>query len=163
MTVEKNKVVTISYRLSTAEGELLDSSEENGDLPYIHGTDFLAPGIEEVLAGKSVGDKVDAKVPAAKAFGEFDEELLIAVDKDDINIEDEILEEGLEFEAEIRGELRYCRIEEIEGSEIRINANHPLAGLDIHFEAEVLGIRDATAEELDHGHVHDEHGHHHDH
>jgi FKBP-type peptidyl-prolyl cis-trans isomerase SlyD len=163
MTVQNNKVVTISYRLEDADGELLDSSEENGNLPYIHGTEFLAPGIEESLAGKSVGDRVDTVVPAAKAFGEYDQELLFAVARDQINIDNDDLQVGLEFEAEIHGELRYCRVEDVSGGEVKINANHQLAGMDIHFQAQVLEIRDATPEELDHGHVHDEHGHHHDH
>ncbi len=163
MKIEKNKVVTISYELSKTDGELLDSSDENGNLPYIHGTEFLAPGLEKSLEGKSVGDSVDTTVSAADAFGEYDPELIFTVNRKDMNISDDDLQEELEFEAEIHGELRYCRIEKISGGEVTINANHPLAGTDIHFKASVLDIWDATKEELDHGHVHDEHGHQHDH
>lgn len=163
MKVEQNKVVTISYRLADGDNNLLDSSEENGNLPYIHGTEFLAPGIEKSLEGKTIGDSVDTVVKAVDAFGEFSDELLFSVKRSEINIDDETLKPGLEFEAEIHGELRYCRIDEVKDDSVTINANHPLAGMDIHFEAEVLEIRDATAEELDHGHVHDEHGHHHEH
>lgn len=163
MKVDTHKVVTISYKMSDEDGTVLDSSEQNGDLPYIHGTEFLAPGIESSLNGKSVGDAVDEHIPAEKAFGNYSDDLVFTINKKDINIEDDELQKGLEFEAEVRGEIRYCVIEDVQNDQVIINANHPLAGVDIHFEAEVLDIRDATEEEMDHGHVHDETGHHHDH
>ncbi|AHC15105.1 FKBP-type peptidyl-prolyl cis-trans isomerase [Salinispira pacifica] len=163
MKVDTHKVVTISYTMSDEQGSVLDSSDENGNLPYIHGTEFLAPGIEASLEGKSIGDTVDEHISADKAFGTYSDDLVFTINKKDINIDDTDLKKGLEFEAEVRGEIRYCLIEDVQEDKVVINANHPLAGVNIHFQAEVLAIRDATAEELDHGHVHDEHGHHHDH
>lgn len=163
MKVENNKVVTINYKLSQEDGTIVDSSENSGTLPYIHGSEFLSPGMEASLTGKTVGETVNEFIPADQAFGEIDQQLYFEIHRSDMNIDASVLEVGLEFEAEIEGQVRYCQVTEIVNDMVRINANHPLSGLNLRFEAEILNIRDATAEELDHGHVHDENGHHHDH
>ena len=144
MTVNKDKVITIDYELKSADGEILDSSDENGALSYIHGAGYLVPGIERAL---DVVSPVDG-------YGEYDENLVFEVTKDDFEKGVEIYE-GLEFQAEIGEEVRLCTVVAIENDAITIDANHPLSGEELHVRAKVLEIRDATPEELEHGHVHD--------
>lgn len=159
--VKDDSVVTISYTLSSQDGELLDSSEENGDLQYIHGYEGIMPGLERALEGKPVGHSVDLVLSGDDAYGEYDENLIYSFSRDDFP-KDLELEPGLEFEAEIGDALRYCVVEDIsEDGMVQVNANHPLAGMKLRVSATVLAVRDATEEELDHGHVHDgEHEHH---
>jgi FKBP-type peptidyl-prolyl cis-trans isomerase SlyD len=154
MNVAKEKVVTIDYELKSAEGEIYDSSDENGALSYIHGIGFLVPGLEKLLEGKTIGDAVEASLTPEEAYGEYDEELVFDVDKSDFEAGVE-LHEGLEFQAEVAGEVRLCTIVEIEGETVTVDANHPLSGESLQVRAKILAVREATAEELDHGHVHD--------
>ena len=154
MTVSKDKVITIDYELKSADGEILDSSDENGALSYIHGAGFLVPGIEKALDGKQVGDAIQTVVPPEEGYGEYDEDHVYEVTKDNFEEGVEIFE-GLEFQAEIEDEVRLCTVVAIEGDNITVDANHPLSGEELHVRAKVLAIRDATPEELEHGHVHD--------
>ena len=167
MKVTENKVVTISYSISDRDGRILESSAQSGNLTYIHSEGSLVPGMEKALLDKSKGDRIDEIIEADDAFGEFDDDMIFFVPRNQFSISDDELKEGLEFQAQISGEMRFCRIEEINGDQIKINANHPLSGKDIRFEAEILEIRDATKEEIEHGHVHGhvhgEHGHGHEH
>lgn len=159
MKISDNMVATISYRVSDMEGKVLESSETNGKLAYIHGMQFLSPGMESALEGKEAGEKIDSELKAAEAFGEYSEAMLFSIPRKDFPVNDEELNVGLEFQAEIKGDVRFCRVEKIEGDVITINANHPYAGIDVRFEAEVHDVREATSEEIDHGHVHGEGGH----
>ena len=161
MVVENNKVVTISYEMKDEEGEILDSSEESGDLDYLHGTRFLMPGLEASLSGKKVGDSIDEVYQPADAFGEYDESLIFTVDKSDFQDGVELYE-GLEFQADVRDESKICVIVAIEGDKVTVDANHPLADTVVKVKAQVKAIRDASPEEIEHGHAHGEHGHDHD-
>ncbi|MDX9800630.1 MAG: peptidylprolyl isomerase [Spirochaetia bacterium] len=154
MIVENNKVVTITYKASSGEGKVLESSDYSGNLDYIHGQGFLVPGMEKALDGKKAGDKVDELLEASEAFGIYDEAMIFGINRADFTVSDDELKVGLEFQAEIKGDVRFCRVDKIEEDKVIINANHPYAGMDIRFEAEILGIRDPSPEELDHGHVH---------
>ncbi len=154
MIVENNKVVTITYKASSQEGKVLESSDYSGNLDYIHGQGFLVPGMENALAGKKTGDKIDEMLKAADAFGVYEDAMIFGINRTDFAVSDEELKVGLEFQAEIKGDVRFCRVDKIEGDKVIINANHPYAGMDIRFEAEILGIREPSPEELDHGHVH---------
>lgn len=160
-TAIEDKVVTISYKLQDEDGTLLDSSEENGDLAYLHGHQGIMSGLEKALEGHSAGYRVDLTLSGDEAYGEYDEKLIFQVPKKEFPA-DLPLEPGFEFEAEIMDAPRYCVIEEVssEGM-VRVNANHPLAGKTLKVEAEILEIRDATDEEIDHGHVHHPGQHHH--
>lgn len=162
MRIENNKVVTISYEMKDEDGEILDSSDESGDLDYLHGTNFLMPGLEASLLGKKVGDKIDETFQPADAFGEYDESLIFTVNKDEFQDGVELYE-GLEFQADVRDESRICVIVAIEGDQVTVDANHPLADTVVKVKAEVKAIRDASEEEIEHGHAHGEDGHHHDH
>jgi len=154
MIVENNKVVTITYKASSREGKVLESSDYSGNLDYIHGQGFLVPGMEKALEGKKAGDKIDEMLKAADAFGVYEDAMIFGINRADFAVSDEELKVGLEFQAEIKGDVRFCRVDKIEGDKVIINANHPYAGMDIRFEAEILGIREPSPEELDHGHVH---------
>jgi FKBP-type peptidyl-prolyl cis-trans isomerase SlyD len=154
MTVEKDKVITIDYELKSADGEILDSSEENGALSYIHGAGYLVPGIENALVGKKVGESIQIVVSPADGYGEYNEELVFEVTKDDFEKGIELFE-GLEFQAEIDDEPRVCTVVAIEDDKVTVDANHPLSGEELHVRAKVVSIRDASPEEIEHGHVHD--------
>lgn len=156
MTVKKDKVVTIEYELKSLDGEILDSSDENGALAYIQGSEFLIPGLERLLEGKKVGDAVNQTLKPADAFGDYDEALVFEAARSDFE-EGVELQEGLEFEAEVNEKVRLCTIVEIKGDAVTVDANHPFSGEELAVRAKILDIRDATPEELDHGHVHDGH------
>ncbi len=153
MVIEKDRVVTIDYKLQDSEGEVLDSSEGTEPLVYLHGNDNIIAGLEKHLAGKSAGDKVDCVVPAKEAYGERDESLMFKVSKSEFGDGAE-LDLGMQFEAHGEGGAQIVTVVGIEGDEVTIDANHPLAGEELHFSVKVVDIREATAEELAHGHIH---------
>ncbi|MFP3959931.1 MAG: peptidylprolyl isomerase [Spirochaetaceae bacterium] len=154
MNVKTDAVVTIAYTLKDETGEVLDSSEDHGDLSYIHGHDNIVPGLEEALDGKNPGESVSATVPPEKGYGERDEELLFQVPRTKMP-EDAELEVGMQFEAQTsEGDRRVVTLAEVGESDVTLDANHPLAGRTLHFDVTVNEVREASQEELDHGHVH---------
>ncbi len=154
MKIEKNRVATIEYELKAVDGEILDSSDENGALSYIQGSGFLFPGLEKALEGLKKGDKLERVFLPADAYGEYDDSLVFKVTRSDF--EDGIeLYEGLEFQAEVADESRVCTIIGIEGDQFTVDANHPLCDEKLEVKVSILDVREATAVELDHGHVHD--------
>lgn len=162
MNIAKDKVVSIEYELKSTDGEILDSSDENGVLSYLQGSGFLFPGLEKALEGKKTGDQLDRTFTAVEAYGEYDEALVFNAARSDF-AEGVELFEGLEFEAEVEDEPRVCTIIAINGDEVTVDANHPLSGEDLQVRVKVTGVREATPEEIENGHVHDGDGHHHDH
>lgn len=162
MKAAKEKVVTIDYILRDDEGTVLDSSEINGTLSYIHGTGAIVPGLETRIEGKSAGESFHADLMPEDAYGIYNPELVFDVPKN--NFEDaEELEEGMQFQAEIDDELHILTIKDIKDDSVTVDANHPLAGQELHFDISILEVRDASAEEIAHGHVHDENDSHHNH
>ena len=160
MRIAKNKVVSIDYTLTNAQGEVLDKSSQGRPLQYIQGLGSLIPGLERVLEGKSAGEAVKAQIPAKDAYGERDEELLQVIPKENFaEIPD--LRVGMELEAESDDGIRVITVVGIEGDKVTVDGNHPLAGMDLNFDVTIVGVRDATADELGHGHVHGPGGHHH--
>ena len=153
MVIEKDRVVTIDYKLQDRDGEILDSSESSEPLVYLHGNDNIIPGLEKHLAGKQAGDAVDCLVPAAEAYGERDDSLVFKVAKSEFSPEAEV-EAGMQFEAHGEGGVQLVTVVGVEGDQVTLDANHPLAGEDLHFTVKVMDVREATAEELRHGHVH---------
>lgn len=157
MVVEKDKVIKIDYTLKDSDGETIDSSEESEPLVYLHGKGNLIPGLEKQLEGKKEGDKLSCVVGPADAYGEYDENLVFTVQKS--NFADPAkIEEGMQFEAHGEDGARVVTVVAVKGDEVTVDANHPLAGEDLHFDVKVVEIRDATAEELAHGHVHSHDG-----
>jgi FKBP-type peptidyl-prolyl cis-trans isomerase SlyD len=153
MDIKKDKVVTIDYSLRDAAGKLLDSSDGSEPLIYLHGNDNIIPGLEKHLEGKTTGDSLSCVVPAVEAYGERDESLVFKVSKKDFGENVEIAP-GMQFEAHGDDGSQIVTVVNIAGEDVTIDANHPLAGETLHFDVKVLNIREATGEELEHGHVH---------
>ena len=161
MQIADNKVVKLHYTLKNPQGGLIESSVGQEPLEYIHGVGTLISGLEAALVGKAKGDKVSVVVKPADGYGERDEELVEIVKKAEFEPEEE-LTLGKEFQYDDEdGNIFHVRITKIDTEDITVDGNHPLAGQTLHFEVEILDVREATAEELDHGHVHGEGGHHH--
>jgi FKBP-type peptidyl-prolyl cis-trans isomerase SlyD len=160
MQIAKNKVVSIDYTLTNAKGEVLDKSSKGQPLQFIQGQGQLIPGLEKVLEGKVAGDAIKAQIPAKDAYGDRDEELMQIIPKDSFaEIPD--LKVGMELEAEGDDGVRVITVVGIEDDRVVVDGNHPLAGMDLNFDVTIVGVRDATEDELGHGHVHGPGGHHH--
>lgn len=160
MQIAKNKVVSIDYTLTNAKGEVLDSSSKGHPLQFIQGQGQLIPGLEKALEGKAAGDAIKAAIPAKDGYGDRDEELMQMIPKGNFaDIPD--LKIGMELEAESDDGVRVITVIGIEGDKVVVDGNHPLAGMDLNFDVTIVGVREPTAEELSHGHVHGPGGHHH--
>ena len=160
MQISDQKVVHIHYTLTNDDGEVLDSSEGHGPLAYIHGMGNLIPGLENALNGKTAGDKLNVSVAPEEAYGLRDEELIQTVPKSAFQGVQSI-EPGMQFHAESPEGMQLVTVVEVNGDEVVLDGNHPMAGMTLHFDVEVGEVREATSEELDHGHVHGPGGHHH--
>jgi len=161
MKIAPNLVATIQYTLKDDKGTLIESSVGGEPLAYIHGVGNLIPGLEDKLEGKVKGDKLNVTVKPDDAYGERDETLIEIVEKAEFDDGEEITE-GKEFQYDDEdGNIFHVRIVKIDGDKVTVDGNHPLAGKTLNFDVEVLGVRAATDDELEHGHVHGEHGHHH--
>jgi FKBP-type peptidyl-prolyl cis-trans isomerase SlyD len=156
-------VVTMHYTLTSDDGEVLDSSEGQDPLSYLHGANNIVPGLEKELTGKVEGDIVKAKIPAAEGYGDKVPELIQQVERSAFKGMDKI-EVGMTVGAQSPdGQVHPVMISAVEGDTITIDANHPLAGMDLNFDITVVNVREATEEELSHGHVHQPGGCGHDH
>ncbi len=160
MQVSEGKVVAIKYTLKDDDGDVVDSNQEGAPLPYLHGARNIVKGLETALEGKQAGDQVAVMVPPADGYGEWMPGMEISVPRDRFP-QGENLEPGLRFQAPTKNGPHVFTITEISDENIKADGNHPLAGENLHFEVEVVEVRDATQEELDHGHVHGPGGHHH--
>lgn len=156
MKIAKNAVVSFHYTLSNNEGEVIDSSEGNDAFSYLQGGQMIVPGLEAQMEGKGKGDKFKAVVPPELGYGEFDKQLLQKVPLDRFGGQQ--VEVGMQFQA---GEHHVVTVKEVTESDVLIDGNHPLAGITLNFDVEVTDVREATADELAHGHVHGPGGHHH--
>lgn len=160
MNIEKEKVVSINYTLRNDEGEILDSSEGREPLLYIQGIGNLIPGLEAVLEGKTTGDTIKATIAPADAYGEFNKALISQVPRSQFQGVDNV-EVGMQFQAHSEQGDQVVTITNIENDIVTVDGNHPLAGVTLHFDVNVVAVREATKEELEHGHVHGSDGHHH--
>ncbi len=154
-----NKVVGLVYVLKDSEGELIEERTPEDPLMYIQGADQLLPAVEKAVDGKSVGFTTEVHLKAAEAYGEYDEELVAEVERSEFP-KDVNISIGMKFETQgPDGDPVLVEVIEVDDQKIVVDGNHPLAGIDLHFQLEVKSIREATAEEIDHGHVHGEGGH----
>jgi len=156
MQIAKHKVASIHYTLTDNDGKVLDSSSGREPLHYIQGIGNLIPGMEEGLEGKKQGDKVNLKVSPEKGYGVKSDELIQKVPRSAFR--DQKIEKGMQFQTNQGGVVT---VTNVGLSEITVDANHPLAGVELNFAVEVISIREATEDELAHGHVHGPGGHHH--
>lgn len=162
MKIENNRVVSMHYTLKDETGTILDSSENREPLAFIQGIGALIPGLEIQLEGKVKGDKVNAEVAPNDAYGEVQEELFHVVPKSGFQGEgDEQLIEGIQVQLHTEQGPMIALVSKIEGDEVTLDLNHPLAGRTLFFDVEIVEVREATADELDHGHVHGPGGHQH--
>ena len=157
--IANDHVVSFHYTLTNAEGETLDQSQGE-PLAYLHGAGNIIPGLEKALEGKNLGDKFTVNVSAADGYGEYNPDLVQEVPAQMFQGVDNI-EAGMQFQAQTDDGVQIVTVKAIEGDNIIVDANFPLAGQDLTFEVEIVEIRDASAEELEHGHVHGAGGHHH--
>ena len=160
MQVAKDKVISIEYTLTDAQGTELDTSRGRGPFAYIHGTGNIIPGLEAALEGKAPGDQVNAVIPPEKGYGARDEGLVQELARSQFDTEDEI-QVGMQFHAMSESGPRVVTVVGVNADNVTIDGNHPLAGVTLHFDVTVKEIRDATSEELSHGHVHGPDDHHH--
>lgn len=159
MTISANKVVILDYTLTDDSGEILDQSS-NGQFAYLHGANNIIPGLEDALTGKTAGDSLNVKVSPAQGYGERDENLSQVVSIDMFETADDIAV-GMQFQAQSGdGQRIVITVTNVEGDQVTIDGNHPLAGVTLNFDVKVVDVRDATEQELAHQHVH-AHGHDH--
>lgn len=159
MKVSNHKVVSIHYTLTNNTGTVIDSSAGHEPLSYIQGLGHLIPGMEEGLEGKEAGEKFTIKVSPEKGYGVRNEEMVQQVPLSAFGGQD--IKPGMEFEAGSDEQRFIVTITEIGAETVTVDGNHPLAGVELNFDIEVMNVREASAEELSHGHVHGPGGHHH--
>ncbi len=153
MQVSDKMAVSIHYTLSNDDGEVLDSSIGDEALVYLHGTGNIIPGLETALHGKAVGDKFKVRVTAEQAYGEQKDDMIQVIQREMFEGIDEI-EVGMQFHADIGSGPGEVTVVKIDGDAITIDGNHPLAGVALTFDVEVVAVRPATKEEASHGHIH---------
>lgn len=160
MQVAQNAVVSIHYTLTNDKGETLDSSAGGDPLTYLHGNGNLIPGLESQLEGKQTGDKLTVKVGAADAYGVYDKALIQKVPRRSFRGVADV-QVGMQFQVQSNGGPRMVTVTQIQGDMVTVDGNHALAGQDLTFDVEITDVREATEEEVAHGHVHGPGGHHH--
>ncbi len=162
LTVSDDLVVGLDYTLRLDDGEVIDSSAEGGPLEYLHGRSQLIPGLERELYGMKIGDAKSVTVAPADGYGEYDDEAFEIVPLEAFP-DDLELTPGLELHMRdsASGHVVQAFVAEVRSDTVLLDLNHPLAGESLHFEVKIASLRQATAEELDHGHVHGPDGHHH--
>ena len=154
LSIGDNLAVSMHYKLTDNDGNVLDSSEGAEPLDYLHGAGNLIPGLEKALAGKVEGDSVQVKVEPAEAYGEIMPELIEIVQKTAFQGVDSI-EAGMAFEAKgPDGAMQHVVVKKVEGAEVTVDANHPLAGVVLNFDVTIISVGEATEEEVSHGHTH---------
>jgi FKBP-type peptidyl-prolyl cis-trans isomerase SlyD len=158
--IEKNRVVSFSYTLRDDQGTVIDSSSGRGPLSYLHGKGNIIPGLEQALAGKAVGDKLDVTVAPEQGYGVRDERLVQIVARAKFG-EVAGLAPGMQVRATGSQGPRIVTVVSVDRDFVTVDGNHPLAGRTLHFSLEVAEVRKATHEEISHGHVHGPGGHHH--
>ncbi|MFT6221792.1 MAG: FKBP-type peptidyl-prolyl cis-trans isomerase SlyD [Candidatus Endobugula sp.] len=156
MQISKDLVASIHYTLKNADGDVLDTSEGQEPLHYVHGAQNIVPGLEKELDGKTTGDKLSVTVEPIDGYGEYNPGLIQELPKD-MFAGVENIEVGMEFQTQTpEGDMQIIEVKSIDGDKITVDGNHPMAGQTLHFDVEVTDVREATADELEHGHVHSE-------
>lgn len=151
--ITENKVVTIDYSVTDETNQIIDSSEGREPLKYLHGAGNIIPGLEQALAGKQAGDAFEVTVAPEQAYGQYNPAHVQKVPADAFQGVDNV-EVGMSFTAQGENGNFQVRVTAVEGDQVTVDANHPLAGKTLTFRGTVQEVRDATAEEAEHGHVH---------
>jgi FKBP-type peptidyl-prolyl cis-trans isomerase SlyD len=158
MNIAKDKVVSIDYTLTGEGGAVLDTSKGRGPLAYLHGAGNIIPGLEGALEGRSQGDQLTVSIPPDSAYGQKDPKLVQRVPRSAFaGVAD--IRAGMQFQAQSPQGPRVVTVVDVSDDHVTVDANHPLAGATLNFDVTVVDVRDATVEELSHGHVHGPGGH----
>lgn len=160
MRVARNTVVTIDYTLKNDQGTLIDSSSGAEPFAYIHGTGYIIPGLEKALEGKTAGDSLQVDIPPQQGYGERDESLVQVIPLDTFE-SPESVREGMQFQMPTEHGMKVVTAVEVDDEGVTVDGNHPLAGVHLNFDVTIVEVREASDEELSHGHVHGTGGHHH--
>lgn len=160
MEIAADRVVLIHYTLKGDDGAVIDSSAGAEPLAYIQGRGNLVVGLEKALEGKQDGDKISVAVTPADGYGVHDAALIKRVPKRSMQGSGEI-KKGMQFQAQTDDGMRVFTVTAVVGDMVTLDGNHPLADQTLNFDVEVVTVREATTEELEHGHVHGAGGHHH--
>lgn len=159
MKIEKDKVVSMVYTLKNDKGEVIDSNDAKNALGFLQGHGNIIPGLEEALEGKAQGDKLNVSIPPEKAYGERQESMVQQLERKQFG--DDEPKVGMQFQADGQHGPFIVTVTNMEGDTVTVDANHPLAGEQLHFDVEITEVRNAEEEELAHGHVHGPGGHQH--
>jgi FKBP-type peptidyl-prolyl cis-trans isomerase SlyD len=160
MQIEKHRVVTLAYTLKDDNDRIIDQSDD-GSFCYLHGASNIIPGLENALSGMAAGDELSVSVPPEEGYGVHDAEKTQAVPREMFPAEEEIVA-GMQFHAQgPDGHQLVVTVVKVEDDRITVDGNHPLAGVQLNFDVKVLEVREATGEEITHGHAHGPGGHHH--
>lgn len=160
MSIATDSVVTIHYTLRDEAGNTLDSSAGSDPIAYIHGHGNIVPGLERQLEGKSKGDKLNVQLAPADGYGEYHKELVQQVPRRQLKGISNVTV-GMRLQAQTPDGARVVTVTHVASDMVTIDGNHPLAGKSLSFEVEITDVRQATQEELAHGHVHGAGGHQH--
>lgn len=154
LLIGDNLVVSMHYKLTDDNGNVLDSSEGSKPLAYLHGAGNIIPGLEKALVGKVEGDSLQVRIEPSEGYGEVMPDLIQTV-KREVFQGVKSVEVGMVFEAKTQdGSGQRIVVKKVDGDEVTIDANHPLAGVMLNFDIEIVGVREATKEEVAHGHAH---------
>jgi len=160
MQIGEQKVVTLHYTLTDNEGRVIDQSED-GSFAYLHGASNIIPGLENALSGKSAGEELSVAVSPEDAYGDRDESMLQQVPKNMFEDTNQIAV-GTQFHAQgPNGEMLVVTVMEVQEEHVLVDGNHPLAGVELNFDVKIIEVREASEEEVEHGHVHGPEGHQH--
>ncbi len=161
MLIANQHVVAIDYTLSNDAGEVIDSSAGAEPLVYLHGAGNIITGLENALAGKTAGDELEVSIEPEDAYGDYSAELITTLGREMFEGVDN-LEVGMQFHASAPdGGMQIVTVRDVDGDQVTIDGNHPLAGQQLNFKVKVISVRAASEEEVAHGHVHGEGGHQH--
>ena len=160
MQIANNTAVTIHYTLTNDVGEEIDTTKDGEPMVYLHGCGNIIAGLEKVLHNKNVGDKVKARIEPIDAYGEFNDDMIQVVSREMFDGIDKV-EVGMQFHAAVNSGSGIITVIKVDGDDITIDGNHPMAGQALNFDVEIVAVRIATKDELAHGHIHGKGGHHH--
>jgi FKBP-type peptidyl-prolyl cis-trans isomerase SlyD len=160
LEISADKVVLIHYTLKDDAGTVLDSSAGGEPLTYIQGHGNLVSGLEKALEGKPAGSELAVSVSPEEGYGRHSAELIQRVPKRSLQGAGEV-RKGMQFQARTEDGMRLFTVTGVMGDMVTLDGNHALADKTLHFDVQIVGVRDATTEELEHGHVHGAGGHHH--
>ena len=168
MQIKNNSVVSLSYILKQddANGAVIEVAKDSEPLVFLYGAGNMIPKFEENLGALKTGDSFEFTLTSADAYGEFESDAIIDLDKEIFSVDGQIDEEMLAIGSIIpmrdnQGHMLQGKVVEVTADAVRMDFNHPMAGKNLHFTGVILEVREATADELSHGHVHGDGGHHH--